>query len=153
MTDGNDEIENSFESDTYMEYFPKSDCSNSNSKSEYFAAISSTIITNQPYPQMNFCKNTKISNAINGKTAKSTRNDEKQKNHLSISKHQISLRLELLKQFYIRQDSNAIDTFLGFLRKNRYVIEDSSGKLVISLHRLSFISLPFLLFKAIHRNV
>lgn len=38
---------------------------NSNSKSEYFAAISPTAITSQPYPQMNFSRNGGILTMIN----------------------------------------------------------------------------------------
>lgn len=54
-----------------MEY--SSDNDNSNSKSEYFAAISSTVITEQPYPQMNFSKNAKILSKVNDQTTTSSK--------------------------------------------------------------------------------
>ncbi|EFO20832.1 hypothetical protein LOAG_07656 [Loa loa] len=144
-------IGTSSKTDTDMEYFPEND--NSNSKSEYFEIISPTAVTKQPYPQMNFFKNAKIS--VNDQTTTSIRNDKEKRrnviskftaNHLSVSEQKTSLALQSLKQFYIRQHSNAIDTFLGFLRENRYVIEDIKGKLVV------FLPHPTISAFFVHRN-
>lgn len=68
--EGNCVIESSTKSDTEMEYFSEND--NSNLESEYFATISPSVITRQPYPQMNFFKNAKISNLINDQTTTTT---------------------------------------------------------------------------------
>ncbi|KAL4003354.1 Scramblase family protein [Acanthocheilonema viteae] len=133
--DESHEIKNSSESNTTMEHFSEND--SSNSKSEYFAAISPAVITSQPHPQMNFSKNAKISNTVNDQTTASSKDDEEQRNYLPTGEHRTSLRLESLKQFYIRQNSNAIDTFLGFLRKNRYVVQSIDGKLIYHVFETS----------------
>uniref|UniRef100_A0AAF5PNH7 Uncharacterized protein n=1 Tax=Wuchereria bancrofti TaxID=6293 RepID=A0AAF5PNH7_WUCBA len=135
---GNQEIGSNSGNDTDI-----SENDESNSKSEYFATISPTTITEQPYPQMNFSKNTKISNSINNQTITNIKNEEEKKrrniankfsvDHLSMSDYKMLLRLKPLKQFYIRRHSNTIDTFLDFLRENRYVVQDIEGELVILL--------------------
>ncbi|VIO92664.1 Uncharacterized protein BM_BM145 [Brugia malayi] len=119
----------------------------SNSKSEYFAAISPTTITKQPYPQMNFSKNTKISNSINNQTITNIKNEEEKKrknidnklsvDRLSMNDYKMLLRLKPLKQFYIRRHSNTIDTFLDFLQENRYVVQDIEGELIYHVFETS----------------
>uniref|UniRef100_A0A8R1Y2S7 Phospholipid scramblase n=1 Tax=Onchocerca volvulus TaxID=6282 RepID=A0A8R1Y2S7_ONCVO len=144
--EGNNGIEDNSGSDTDMEYFPEND--SSNSKSEYFAAISPTAIIEQPYPQMNFFQNAKLSNLIsdqatNRKKEKPTYHEERitgdkfSIDHLSMNEHIISLKLESLTRFYIRQHSNLFDTFLDFLKKNRYVVQDSEGKLIYHVFETS----------------
>ncbi|OZC06002.1 Scramblase [Onchocerca flexuosa] len=129
-----------------MEYFPGND--SSNSKSEYFAAISPTTIIEQPYPQMNFFKNAKLSNlisnqTINRKKEKPTYHEERiaddkfSIDHLSMNESTISLKLESLTQFYIRQYSNLFDTFLDFFEKNRFVVQDTEGKLIYHVFETS----------------
>ncbi|VDO44761.1 unnamed protein product [Onchocerca flexuosa] len=150
--EGNNGVEDSSGSDTDMEYFPGND--SSNSKSEYFAAISPTTIIEQPYPQMNFFKNAKLSNLISNQTInrkikriyleeKPTYHEERiaddkfSIDHLSMNESTISLKLESLTQFYIRQYSNLFDTFLDFFEKNRYVVQDTEGKLIYHVFETS----------------
>ncbi|MCP9258236.1 hypothetical protein DINM_002742 [Dirofilaria immitis] len=69
---------------------------------------------------------------------KRTTVDEFAVDHLSLTnKHINLLKLEPFTQFYIRQHSSTLDTFLDFLKKNRYVVQDDEGKLIYHVFEAS----------------